>query len=564
MEQGKANSNDDPGQAMNIQSKSTPDEQASDLKDYRVIFCGITRDDEEGIPAVLNSIEETGRLFGDYCAVIFENDSVDSTKQMLLDWKRKTGDKVNILSETHAFKKRPNLQFLAYCRNQYLREIDKSKYDNYTHVIMVDFDMKYGWPALGVINSFQQPDWDVMAANGICTKAGHMWDAFAFRTEALNKPYDSKKYGSIKNYWPILNSSEYHRIYPPGSPIVPVYSAFGGLCIYKKEVLAGASYDVTSEDCEHVSLHRSILEKGGKIYMNPSMIIKYSNYETGSDSMSQQPRLYNIGSHSIILPPGHMLDQYQARWKRYDVVLGEIARIMYAKYPDLTVIDIGANIGDTAALICKYNLVPVLCIEGHPGFLTLLEANASRVNSEIEIEGCFLGTDGSTVQFAQIEENKGTATLVGKPGTGNDGVNVPMKSLKTVLAEHPVFSGSRLIKIDTDGMDFRILLESKNHLQESRPVLYFEYDPKFQSTGDEEALHAIAALVSIGYTRFLIYDNYGNYMMTAYGTETFQELNAYLRSNIKNGFAVYYFDVCALTDDDEDLFEEIHAYELSV
>jgi len=538
--------------------------QISDLNNYRVIFCGITRDDEEGIPAVLRSIEETGNLFGDYCAVVFENDSVDSTKQMLLDWKKKTGNKVTILSETHALRKRPNLQFLAYCRNKYLREMEKSKYDNYTHVIMVDFDMKYGWPAVGVINSFQQPGWDVMAANGVCTKAGHMWDAFAFRTETLNEPYDSKKYGAIKNYWPILNADEYHRIYPPGSPIVPVYSAFGGLCIYKKKVLAGEFYDVESEDCEHVSLHRSILGKGGKIYMNPSMIIQYSNYETGPDNMSQQPRLYNIGPHSIILPPGHMLDQYQARWKRYDVVLGEIARIMHARYPDLTAVDIGANIGDTAALICKHNLVPVLCIEGHPGFLALLKTNASRVSSEIEIEGCFLGADGSMVQLAQIAENKGTATLVGESTTGNTGMSVPMKSLETVLSEHPVFSDPRLIKIDTDGMDFRILLESKSYLQKSRPVLYFEYDPKFQSTSDEEALRAITALVFIGYTRFLIYDNFGNYMMTASGTETFQELNAYLRSNRKNGFAVYYFDVCALTDDDKDLFEDIRAYELSV
>lgn len=280
--------------------------------------------------------------------------------------------------------------------------------------------------------------------------------------------------------------------------------------------------------------------------------------------MNQQSRAYKIGPHSIVLPPGHMLDQYQTRWKRYDMALGEIARIVYAKYPGYTAIDIGANIGDTAALICKYNPVSVLCVEGHPGFLTLLETNASRVSSEIEIEKCFLGADGRTVQFAQIAENKGTASLTTESGTGEPGVSIPMKSLETVLTEHPVFSDPRLIKIDTDGLDFRILLASKSCLQRLRPILYFEYDTNFQSTSDKEALQAIKMLISIGYTRFLVYDNYGNYLMTVTTQDTFAELNAYLRSNRKHGWAVYYFDICAMTEDDADLFDQIHALELSV
>lgn len=248
------------------------------LKDLSVIFCGITRDNAREIQAVLRSIDETGNLFGDYATVVFENDSTDATRDLLCAWRDSSSHKVKLICETHYINKRPNLQFLAYCRNRYLQEINKPEYDSFTHVIMVDFDMAYGWPPGSIINSFRHSEWDVMAANGIFTSMGHMWDAFAFRTEELNEPYSSAKYGPIENFWPLINTDRYHRIYPPTMRPFPVLSAFGGLCIYRKEVLSGIGYDEASEDCEHVSLHASIRARGGRIYMNPAMLIKYNHF----------------------------------------------------------------------------------------------------------------------------------------------------------------------------------------------------------------------------------------------------------------------------------------------
>lgn len=247
------------------------------LGDLHVIFCGITRDNAEEMPAVLRSIDETGQLFGSYGAVVYENDSTDRTLDILWDWKANSDAKVKIISETHNIDKRPSLQFLAYCRNKYLQEINKDEYDAYTHVIMVDFDMKYGWPVAGVVNSFQHQGWHVIAANGIFTRSGHMWDSFSFRTDEINEPYCFAKYGPIENYYRTLHTPDHHRIYPPGTPMIPVHSAFGGLCIYEKSILKGLYYDPESEDCEHVSLHKAIREKGGKIYMNPNMVIVYSH-----------------------------------------------------------------------------------------------------------------------------------------------------------------------------------------------------------------------------------------------------------------------------------------------
>ncbi len=68
-------------------------------------------------------------------------------------------------------------------------------------------------------------------------------------------------------------------MFVPGTPLGPVNFAFGGMCIYRKQILEGLEYDIESEDCEHVAFHRAIGERGGRIFMNPSLVVKYSHYE---------------------------------------------------------------------------------------------------------------------------------------------------------------------------------------------------------------------------------------------------------------------------------------------
>jgi len=70
--------------------------------------------------------------------------------------------------------------------------------------------------------------------------------------------------------------------------------------------------------------------------------------------------------------------------------------------------------------------------------------------------------------------------------------------------------------------------------------------------------------LNINYKKFIIYDNFGNYLISINTLEQFRELNAYLRSNKKNGIVVYYFDICAFNKEDIDLYEEIKDDELKL
>lgn len=276
------------------------------------------------------------------------------------------------------------------------------------------------------------------------------------------------------------------------------------------------------------------------------------------------PKSYTIGRYTILLPPDHPLDRYQKTWQRYDTALGYIAQTVAQKYTDLTAIDIGANVGDSAALIRSFADISVLCIEGNPEFLEYLEHNATTIGN-IEIATCFIGEDGKVVDLEQIISERGTASITASASPEPPFWFVEMHSLDTILQHYPQFQLTKLLKIDTDGFDFAIIRSSNQVLSKLQPVLHFEYDISFSSQGDLESLAAIQTLVEVGYQSFIVYDNFGNYVMSLSSDIilAFRDLNTCLLSNQrKSGTpSIYYFDICAFTGQDTDLFEQIRTLE---
>ena len=275
------------------------------------------------------------------------------------------------------------------------------------------------------------------------------------------------------------------------------------------------------------------------------------------------PKEYIIGRHQLLLPDDHQLDQYQARWHRYDTALGYIAQVIFQKYPQASAIDIGANVGDSSALIQTYQDVPILCIEGNPEFLEYLHHNAALIGN-IEVEESFVGNDGDIVNFENMDSHDGTASIVN--AVNSDGLFLTeLKSLERILQEHPTFQNSKLLKIDTDGFDFSIIQTSISVIGNLSPVLFFEYDIFFTSDARDESLKTLQVLFECGYKSFIVYDNYGNYLLSlsSQDYDKFIDLNTYLFSNrFASGMAaVYYLDICAFAEADTDLFEKIRQME---
>src|SRR5215813_11669134 len=122
------------------------------------------------------------------------------------------------------------------------------------------------------------------------------------------------------------------------------------------------------------------------------------------------PRSCQIGRHTIKLPPGHRLDYYRWQSDRYDRPLLEISTLLSSKYSDFCAIDIGANVGDSAAAITHNRDVPVLCIEGSTSFFPVLRQNLRRVSRLSEIEESFIGPE-DTAMPARVVTRGGSAGI---------------------------------------------------------------------------------------------------------------------------------------------------------
>jgi FkbM family methyltransferase len=265
-----------------------------------------------------------------------------------------------------------------------------------------------------------------------------------------------------------------------------------------------------------------------------------------------------IGRFELLLSPDHLLDEWQHEFPfpLTDAPVCELAAVAAAKYRDFTAVDIGANVGDTAALICHHQDVPVLCIEAHPAFLALLRRNARRLPPGIEIAGYLIGPSSSTIPLARLPRHNGTASLRSDAQVQNGGETISVRPLAEVLQQHPRFSRPHLIKIDTDGADFEIVLSSLDVIRECHPILHFEYHPGIRKDGAVQSLQAIEALHRSGYTQFMVYDNYGYLLETVSQNpvERFTDLNRFVLSHqIFGQRGIHYLDISAFAEKDDDL-----------
>jgi hypothetical protein len=248
------------------------------MAESTVVICGIARDISKNIMATIARVERLGQMFKDYRVVIYENDSTDGTDIVLKEWESQNY-KVKITSEKLGDIKYESstdverLVALADYRNNYLHHIFNGDTIVPDYIIVADLDLPGGWSYEGICNSFGYDHWSVMGSNGLLygilegSTDGEMrrvyYDSLAFRRKGHPEPHVSSDINAI--------------VYNRGESPIQVDSCFGGLALYKSDAFRhGARY--SGPDCDHVELHRLMLDTGiDGIYLNPSQIVLYSN-----------------------------------------------------------------------------------------------------------------------------------------------------------------------------------------------------------------------------------------------------------------------------------------------
>jgi FkbM family methyltransferase len=263
---------------------------------------------------------------------------------------------------------------------------------------------------------------------------------------------------------------------------------------------------------------------------------------------------FRHGSFDLDVPLSHRLPIYRALFPEYDLALGRLAAAVWKERPGCSMIDVGANVGDSAALLRSACPAPLLCIEPDERFFAILCRNAARLGGTVVPERVLVGKDASRVH-GRLASSGGTARMV----ADRDAPPIPTLSLEEVLRRHPELPSPGLVKIDTDGHDATILSASGGLWARARPVIYFEYDPAFDPSWDPAPLWDL--LAAAGYARILVYDNLGEFLLSLPISDriALSDLHAFYsgRGNLR------YADLCLFHADDAELADRFRRSEIA-
>jgi FkbM family methyltransferase len=214
----------------------------------------------------------------------------------------------------------------------------------------------------------------------------------------------------------------------------------------------------------------------------------------------------------LYLPWSHLLPDYARARPTYGQNLVELAAGLARRDTDpdpdgLVMLDIGANIGDSAVQVLHRVRGRVLCVEADPYWCAYLHRNVDG-DERIEVEEVLLTADADEQHEVRAVRAGGTTRYVAEHAAPGAPPTLPVRALR---AAHPRFERLRLIKSDTDGFDTRLVVAAARVWRDSAPVLFFEFDPLLtREVAGEEPNAVWAALAELGYEHVAVWDNTGD------------------------------------------------------
>jgi FkbM family methyltransferase len=264
---------------------------------------------------------------------------------------------------------------------------------------------------------------------------------------------------------------------------------------------------------------------------------------------------YRLGSHEILLPLAHDLPLIRSVFPQYSTNIARLCSYVSEKYPGLSLIDIGANVGDTVAIIRELSQFPILCVEGDEYYFNILSENIRRANFlSVQTVRAFVATYTGDIK-GQLVSIAGTAHFV-------EGNADPVKATKLshLLIDFPEFRSPKILKIDTDGFDCSILRSELEWLGECKPTIFFEYDPFFFRNQSYDGTRIFEDLSTAGYTFAIFYDNFGDYL-TSVDLQVDTQILIDLQNYYVGRGGQQYADVAVFHGEDRELAEHIRTKE---
>lgn len=256
----------------------------------------------------------------------------------------------------------------------------------------------------------------------------------------------------------------------------------------------------------------------------------------------QTPVSIRIGNFDLLAPSDHILLKLLQKQPKRDLAIGRVSKEVGKKYPGTTIVDVGANIGDTAAMIASYSDNPIIAIEPSDFYFDYLVKNAAIIGTVKQTQKLLVSNNAN--ERGVLVHRGGTAQL---DRTNGSGQTFHCKPLSEVAD-----GSTRFIKVDTDGFDLIVLGSGLDLLERQKPILYYEVE--IPDSGELETQSAfVSHLRSIGYTAFVIFDDAGTHIVSTNDIAEVRMLYRYLCETVKRGdSSLFNFDILCVSEQDED------------
>lgn len=257
-----------------------------------------------------------------------------------------------------------------------------------------------------------------------------------------------------------------------------------------------------------------------------------------------------VGKYNIVMRQNTDLSRAYTTNPHYGSALGRLGLAVAQKYAGLHVIDVGANVGDSLAIIKSVMDTPVLCIEGDEQAFALLQQNIVQFHSVTPKQN-FLG-ETTEIISATLDKQGWNGTILPSPQNVTKSSPMQITSLDDLLKNDPNLEQYHLLKIDAEGFDCRIIRGSSNLIERVKPVITFEYNRDNMKPLGEKGLDTLWMLKEMGYNIILFYDPLGRFILatTLDAKELIDDLHHY--ADCKNGF-IHYYDLCLFHRNDDDI-----------
>ena len=307
-----------------------------------VIICGVVKNVGGILQKNMDLASQLGQRCDKYKIVIYENNSTDNTKSVLKTL-AEANENIHLIMETiddETIKVESKIwaytavtgsdhpcriEQISNARNKLVREFSKTIYDDYSYVVMIDFDSN-GFMVDGIIDSLEKVKANrkrVIYANSL-----NYYDYYALRSSHSEyNLFGPEVTGEF--FWKNMSVAPL-RIRTDSPHLVSVYSAFNGIGVYSKDIFKTHNYSalvldnvknvytkITLENsaiykklkdviqkpcskfpggegdedglyywknnsgydkpviCEHVSFNFSLLNAGYEIFINPRMLYSW-------------------------------------------------------------------------------------------------------------------------------------------------------------------------------------------------------------------------------------------------------------------------------------------------